>query len=204
MKEYLSDKKNLVKVIGIGVAALLVIAAIVWGILSLFVFKTRELETEHEGQVIYSYIDTRIVCTADGENLDKRVNEDKSRAIQGFLNKKVEIESETECVCSGDIQIRVAISDKEEHVYYLADDGCNILKYNGKYYRYTVSDKHIINDIFEEYGVELAAWDKSVYDAHGITDVGATTATVPATEAEKSTEAVDNQEETEANQEAAE
>ncbi len=163
----LNNKKTII------VIAVVLVAVVIFGLLlNTFVCRrTQKLSTQDQGQYIYSYIDTTITCTSDDNNLNKKVNEDSSRVLQGIFNKIVKVEMESQCKVSGDIYVTIPISDEEVKTYYLADDGCNIVKYNNEYYRISVSDRFIVNDIFEKYGVTLPDYDEDTNTAHNVTIV---------------------------------
>lgn len=130
--------------------------------------KTEKLPTQFEDQFIYSYIDTTIKSSVNGAQLNEKIDENNSKVLQGIFNKIIEIEMENPCEIKDEISVNIKISDTENYTYYLPTDGCNIVKYNGKYYQIAVSDRFIINDIFEKYGVVLQDYEEDTHEAHKV------------------------------------
>lgn len=109
----------------------------------------------------YKNIDTVITYKLDGQNITKTLNEEKSLAMQGVLNKCEELKEAPKCTFSEDFKVECM-----SKTYYIAHDGCNHIKLNGKFYRVPESDRKILNAIFKHYKVEMKNDD--VVDAHAV------------------------------------
>ncbi len=105
---------------------------------------------ENQFGTYYKNIDTVITYNLDSQNINTKVDENKSLALQGVLNKCEELAKTPECEFSKDFMVTY-----QENEYLVAHDGCNHIKHNGKYYRIPVSDRMILNDIFENYGAKI-------------------------------------------------
>lgn len=103
------------------------------------------------GETYVTNIATIVTYKVDGQNVNAQVEEKKSLAFQGIFNKIAELEEKPDCKFSKDFMVTI-----EEKKYLIAQDGCNFVKHNGKYYKTTVSDRMILNDIFKEYGAKIA------------------------------------------------
>ena len=95
----------------------------------------------------------------DAQNIEVQTDNDKSLALQSiFLNMKKISKSEVDgCKFSDDFMVMY-----DGKKYFVAQDGCTIIKHKGKYYKTSVSDRRILDDIFKHYGVKNI-YQKSKY-----------------------------------------
>lgn len=122
---------------------------------------SEESVIENQFGTYYKNIDTVITYKLDGQNVNTKVEEEKSLVLQGVFNKCDELPEVPECKFSDDFKVTY-----QEKDYLVAQDGCNYIKFDGKYYRIPVSDRMILNDVFEHYDVVIK--DQEIDEAHDL------------------------------------
>ena len=108
-----------------------------------------EVVVTNEGKTYYNNKATIITYKLDGQNINTQVNNDKSLALQAIFNNMTEMDVEPECDFSENCMITF-----DGKMYYVAEDGSRVIKYDDTYYMTSVSDRYILNSIFTDYGVE--------------------------------------------------
>lgn len=108
-----------------------------------------EVIVTKDGKTYYNNRATIVTYKLDGQNVNTQVNNDKSLALQAIFNNMTEMDTVPECEFSEDFMITF-----DGKMYYVAQDGSRVIKYEDKYYMTAVSDRYILNQIFTDYGVE--------------------------------------------------
>ena len=106
-----------------------------------------EVFTTGEGKTFHRNWDTIVTYKLDGQNVNAQVNEDKNLALQGIFLSMTERKKKPDCKFTEDFMVTM-----NGEQYFVAQDGCPIIKHNDKYYNTSVSDRMILNSIFKNYG----------------------------------------------------
>ena len=108
-----------------------------------------EVFTTSEGKTFHRNWTTIVTYKLDDQNVNAQVDEDKNLALQGIFQNMTERKKKPDCKFTEDFMVTM-----DNEFYYVAQDGCPIIKYNDKYYTTSVSDRMILNSIFKNYGAE--------------------------------------------------
>lgn len=108
-----------------------------------------EVFTTSEGKTFHRNWNTIVTYKLDGQNVNVQVDEDKNLTLQGIVLNSTERKKKPDCTFTDEFMFTM-----NGEAYYIAQDGCPIIKHNDKYYTTSVSDRMIINSIFKTYGAE--------------------------------------------------